>query len=130
MILYYKIEFLSKNLIEMSVINKIIDDSVMLTTMKGNDPIFFEDISIDKLNDYFDNPIFVNQLKNIIKRIVPLYEGKYPSVSEGNDSFGKEGKDELIQLIRDLDLLDSKKIKELLVLLHFSSDNYLDVVTI
>ena len=85
-------------------INKMIDDSVVLTTMRFNEPEKFKTITVDELNKYFK----AHDQVNIIKRVFPLYEGIYP-----ND-------EDILQYVKDFDFLDSQKRKELFILIRFS----------
>ena len=96
----------------MELIDKIIDDSALLIRMRNNEPEFFINITTEKLSAYINN---MNNpyLTNIIDRIKPLYEEDYPPV---NMYF--------IQLLKDLDFLESKKRIDLFVLIHFSLMRY------
>ena len=95
----------------MLVIDRIIEDSDVLRPMGDVEENFFDDISVDKLNTYFNDVINQPRYTNIIKRIAPIYDRIYP-----------DDKEELIQLIKDFDLLGSTKIIEILVLLHHFDD--------
>ena len=102
----------------MNTIHRIIADSDVLIPMGDVEENFFKNISVDKLNTYFNNVINKPQYTNIIKRIAPIYDGIYP-----------DDKEELIQLIKDLDLLGSKKLTEILVLLdYYYHDDTIDFI--
>ena len=86
----------------MSAIDKLINDSTLLMTMK-EDEDEFTGIDIEKLNSFFED-----KRNGIILRIYPIYQGVYPTNIE-----------ELFQSIEDLHYLQCEKEKELLLLLHY-----------
>ena len=99
---------------DLTVIDKIIEDSGLLLTMKRVNPDEFEFLSdkslelfqvIEKLNDMFEKG-------DIIDRAYPLYENIYPEFTKDNET-------KIIQLMNDLHYLESSKRKDLLVLLFF-----------
>ena len=93
------------------VLDKIIKDSVLLSTMKKNIPEDFDfldkDDAIKKINDMFEKG-------DIISRIYPIYEGIYPDVNKNTE-------DIIVQLLNDLHYLDSSKRKEIILLAVFYS---------
>ena len=91
---------------------EIINDSKVLIIMRNNEPEIFINITTEMLSDYLNN---MNNpyLTNIIDRITPLYEGNYPKLKK-NDTKN------FIQLVNDLDYLESNKRIDLFTILHFS----------
>ena len=83
----------------MSLLNEIINDSKVLTLLRDENPTIEVNIIFPTFDDIF-------------LRISPLYQGVYPELNKDNHNL-------FIQLIEDLHCLNSSKITELLVLLHF-----------
>ena len=96
----------------MTLLDKIINESDVFTRMVSIDYEEMKNTTVKDLNDMFNN---INSIpsQNIVSRVNGLYEdivynNRYP-----------DDIDEIIQLIKDTDFLDSSKEKDLLVLLRF-----------
>ena len=92
----------------MDLAKKIIDESVRLSNIRNDNPILLENISLQTLNvllNATDDPSIVN----ILSRIIPIYEGIYPNVSDHTY---------FVRLIYDFYFLYSLKLATLLAILH------------
>ena len=84
-------------------LHKMISESLLLIDMTIINPDIFKDITLEKLNEMFDNTRF----KDCIKRVYPIYQGRYPKT--------------ILRTIEDLYYLRSSKMIDMLVLMHHSS---------
>ena len=100
----------------MSLLEKIINDCLFLREMidEPDNHEEFENISLIELNNKF-NSVEDPKLTNIIQRVSIIYRGVYPETSFKNEGL-------YIRLINDFHYLGSPKIRELLILLHYSNE--------
>ena len=93
----------------MSLLDKVIKESVVLSLLSADED--FKNISAQKFNEYF-NGTNKPHVRDIIFKLISIYEGKYPN-------FDIMSTNEVFNLIRGIHSLETIKIKDLLVLLHF-----------